>query len=70
MAVSKTFLRAIKTAGIPAYKIAYKAGIKPGVIYKITAGIDRPKQGDSRVLAIGHELGLNPDELFEEATNE
>ena len=66
MAVSDRFLRAIRTAGVPAYQLAYQAGIKPGVLYKITAGIDIPKSGDRRVLAVARVLGLKPSECFKE----
>ncbi len=69
MAVSDKFLMSIRTAGIPAYQLAYLAGIKPGVLYKITAGIDRPKPGDKRVLAIGRVLGLRNEEIFDEEEN-
>ena len=63
--VSKKFLRTIKTAGRPAYKIAHEAGIPPNSLYKIMAGIDIPKDGDHRVIAVGQVLGLQDAELFE-----
>jgi hypothetical protein len=65
MAVSDKFLKAIRTAGIPTYMIAYSAGLSPGTLYKITSGIDRPKAGDERVLAVARVLGLKESEVFE-----
>ena len=64
--LSERFLKAIKTAGIPTYKIAHKAGITPGVLYKITAGIDRPKTGDQRVINVARVLGFPDEFCFEE----
>ena len=66
MAVSKEFLKAIKTSVIPAYKIAHRARISPGTLYKINCGIDRPKPGDKRVLAVARVLNLKPEECFEQ----
>lgn len=62
--ISQKFIRKIKTAGIPAYQIAHKAEISPGVLYKIICGIDRPKPGDARVLAVAKVLRLKPEDCF------
>ena len=64
--VSQKFLQSIRTSGIPIYKIAYEAGLRPGNLYKITSGIDIPTAGDKRVISVGHVLGLQPEDCFGE----
>ncbi|MEI6127536.1 MAG: hypothetical protein WCQ99_13400 [Pseudomonadota bacterium] len=63
--LNQKFIHAIKTAGIPAYQIALKANVPPWALYKIKCGIDRPKPGDIRVLAVAAVLGLSPEDCFE-----
>jgi hypothetical protein len=63
--VSQKFLRCIRTTGKPIYQLAHQAGVRPGCLYKITSGIDRPKFGDKRVVKVGGVLGLEPSECFD-----
>lgn len=65
MGVTRKFIEAVKLSDIPAYRLAQKAGISPMSFYKITAGIDQPKPGDQRVIAVCHVLGMRPEDCFE-----
>jgi len=65
--LSKKFMEALhdaKEAGKPFHQIAWDAGVSPGMLYKISAGIDRPKPGDKRVRKLCAYLGLNEDEAY------
>jgi len=73
--VSEKFMKALKSvkeSGKPLYQIAWDAGVSPGMLYKISAGIDRPKLGDKRVKKLCSCLGLSEDEAYadEHKTNE
>lgn len=63
--ISKKFKIAIKLSDIPAWKIAYKAGINPNVLSKIMSGALRVKSGDLRVINVGKVIGLNAEQCFE-----
>lgn len=65
--LSPKFFKELKTAGEPFHQIAWKAGLKPAQLYRITSGIDRPefKDFDKRVVALCNYLGLNLNEAFE-----
>jgi len=67
--ISTKFRICIKLADIPAWKIAYKAGISPNVLSKIMTGALRVKPGDQRVIKVATVLGLKPEECFEEVIN-
>ncbi len=67
MMVSKKFIEALisaKESGKPLHQIAWDAGVSPGMLYKISAGIDRPKPGDKRVKKLCVYLGLSEDEAY------
>jgi hypothetical protein len=63
--VSKDFKVAVKLAEVPAWKIAFRAGINPNVLSKIMSGALRVKQGDEKVLRVAAILGLSPERCFE-----
>ncbi len=63
--LSKEFKIAIKLSDIPAWRIAYKAGVNPNVLSKIMSGALRVKPGDIRVVNVGKVIGLDEDECFE-----
>ena len=63
--ISKAFKIAVKFANIPAWKIAYKAGVHPNVLSKIMTGVVRVKPGDARVLRVARILELEPEDCFE-----
>lgn len=67
--ISRDFRVAVKLADIPAWKIAYRAGINPTVLSKIMSGALRVKDNDPRVLKIGAVVGLKPKECFAEVIN-
>ena len=62
--VSRDFKIAVKLAEMPAWRIAYQAGINPNVLSKIISGALRVRNGDWRVLKIGAVVGLKPEECF------
>ena len=67
MMVSKKFMEAligVKESGKPLHQIAWEAGVTPGMLYKISAGIDRPKPGDKRIKKLCAYLGLSEDEAY------
>jgi len=63
--ISKRFKIAIKFSDIPAWRIAYKAGIHPNVLSKIMSGALRVKDGDHRVKRVASVIGLNEGECFD-----
>jgi hypothetical protein len=69
MVVSKILIAAIKLNSIPAYKIAWSAGVNPTMLSKLINGIEKPKPNDPRVIAIGQVLDIPPNECFQEEVN-
>ena len=65
MIVSQKLISAIKLSPVPAYKIAWAAGINPTMLSKLINGIERPRPNDQRILAVGRVLNLLPEECFE-----
>jgi len=63
--ISKKLVDAIKTAGVPAYRIALQAGVSPYFLYKVKIGLQSPKPDDPRIIGIGSVLGLSARECFE-----
>lgn len=59
-------LRKAQGSGQPLHKIAWGAGLRPGTLYKISAGIDRPKPGDKHIKKLCVYLGFNEDEAYAE----
>ena len=70
MVVSQKFIAAVKLNSIPAYKIAWSAGVNPTMLSKFINGIEEPKPNDSRIIAIGEVLGLSAAECFRELIEE
>ena len=69
--LSKRFKIEIKLNEKPAYRLAQMAGINPNYLYKLMAGICRPKPNDKRIVKVGKILGLRPNECFQgEPVNE
>jgi hypothetical protein len=64
MSVSKKFISALKMNPIPAYKIAWSAGVNPTILSKLIHGIEKPKPQDPRIISVGRILGLPPEECF------
>jgi len=46
------------------YQIAAAAGVSPSTLSAILHGIRPVRQGDPRVILIGRELGLEPEQCF------
>ena len=68
--VSQKFIAAIKLGHKPAYRCAQAAGIDPTVLSKLMNGICRVQERDPRVIAVGRVLGLQPEECFQEVSND
>lgn len=66
MIISKKLIAAIKLNPVPAYKIAWFAGINPTMLSKLLNDIERPKPNDQRIINVGQVLGIPEDECFEE----
>lgn len=64
LAVSRRLKDALKLNG-PAYRVARKAGLDPTTLSKLLHGAVLLRDADPRILAVGRELGLAPDECFE-----
>lgn len=64
--ISRKFKIAIKLSNIPAWRIAYMAGINPNVLSKIMSGALLIKPRDVRVLKVARVIGLSDDECFED----
>jgi hypothetical protein len=62
--ISEKLIAAIKLSPMPAYKIAWSAGINPTMLSKLVNGIERPKPNDRRIISVGKILGLRADECF------
>ena len=65
MVVSQKLIAAIKLNPIPAYKIAWSAGVNPTMLSKLINGIEKPKQGDQRIINVGRVLGVPENECFQ-----
>jgi len=64
--ISQKLKDAVKLSSIPAYKIAWGAGVHPSTLSKLLRGIERPKPNDPRIVAVGAVIGLAAAECFEE----
>ncbi|MFH1446389.1 MAG: hypothetical protein ABIG43_03140 [Chloroflexota bacterium] len=65
MRLSKRFIEKIKLSSIPAYKLAWEAGLHPNTLSKFITGYLKPKPFDERLLRVGELLGLDRDDVFE-----
>lgn len=67
MVVSQRFLSTLQStvkAGERQYRIALRASVHPSILSRIRNDGIKLKRGDRRVIAVGRELGLEPDECF------
>lgn len=65
MCVSQKLIAAIKLGRMPAYKVAWAAGINPSTLSKLINGIEKPRPNDRRIIAVGQVLGIPPEECFQ-----
>ena len=70
MPLSRTFKTTLALADEPAYRIAWRAGLHPTTLSKLLHGAERLKPGDRRIVAVGRELGLAPEECFAAADSQ
>ena len=72
MKLSEKFIHAVKLAEIRQYKICQKARppLHPSVLSRLMNGIEKVRDNDARVIAVGRVLGLNPHECFEPGKHE
>ncbi len=66
--LSAKFFKALKGTGMKIHDVAWAAGLSPSVLYKFTAGIDRPKPGDPRIEKVCKQIGLDPSDAFKADT--
>lgn len=68
MALSETFANALfryRRGGGQMYRLAMSAGLSPSAFSAMLHGARQVSPGDARIVKIGAELGLSPDECFE-----
>ena len=63
--VSQKLRDAIKTNIDPAYVIGKRLGMSQSMISQLLNNILETKDGDERIIAIGKEVGLKPEECFD-----
>lgn len=63
--VSRRLIETLKLRDEPAYRIAWRASVHPTILSKLVHGAERVRPDDARVIAIGRELGLVPEDCFE-----
>jgi hypothetical protein len=68
--VSRTLLDRLKLSATPAYKLARRAGCHPSTLSKLLHGAERLKDNDPRIVAVGRQLGLRPEDCFSVADDE
>ena len=51
-------------ANRPYHRLAWRAGLTPNQLYKITSGIDRPDKFDPRIPKLARVLGMVLKECF------
>jgi len=62
--LTEIFREAVESHPKPKYRLALKAGVRPQTFYALYCGVLPLKENDSRIIAIGAELGLEPVECF------
>jgi hypothetical protein len=67
---SRLFIETLKLHRDPAYQIAWRAGVHPNTLSKLISGYLRVRLNDPRLIAVGRELGLEPEDCFETAIRE
>lgn len=65
--LSKRLRQAIRTAGIPQYKIARRGKVDRSVLSSWMNGIAPVRAGDPRVIRLGALFGLSAEDCFEPA---
>lgn len=65
MRPSQKFITALRLSPRNQYAIAWEAGIHPNTLSKLVNGIDRIRENDERIVAVGKILGIDPVECFE-----
>lgn len=65
IALSAKLVAAIRLHHLRAYQIAHKCGVHPSTLSKLLNGIERPAQGDARVLRLAAFVGVPLSEAFE-----
>ena len=66
--ISERLRIAVKLSGKRQYRIAQEVGIHPATLSKLLNGIEVPKPGDLRVLAVARVVGVPEEEAFADNT--
>jgi len=64
MKISNTFKARLKLHSKPAYRVAQAVSVDPHWLSKAIHEAVTIKENDKRILLIGKELGLRPEEIF------
>lgn len=68
--VSRKLRERVKLSSTPAYRLAMTAGYHPSTLSKLLNGAERVRPSDPRVIAIGQQLGMSPEECFADNATE
>jgi hypothetical protein len=68
--VSARFVEALQRHHERAYRLWRRAGVDPTTGSKLIHGAALVRPNDPRIIAVGRELGLAPDQCFETAVDE
>lgn len=63
--LSTRLVHAIKLDPEPAYKKALRAGLWPSQLSRFMHHAERVREDDPRLIQVGRELGLEPQDCFE-----
>ena len=66
MTASQTLRDRIKLSPEPMYRLAWRAGCHPSTLSRLLHGAATVRPGDPRIVAVGREVGLTPEECFVE----
>jgi hypothetical protein len=64
-AVSSKLRAAVRCAPLRQYQLAWSIGVNPATLSKLVNGIQRPRVGDPRIVALAKAVGVDPTEAFE-----
>lgn len=63
--LSTRLVHALKLGSEPSYKVAVRAGLHPSQLSRLIHGAERVRANDPRIIQVGRELGLQPEDCFE-----
>lgn len=67
MVPSRKFIAALRLSRRNQYEISWDAGVPPNTLSKLINGIERLRENDERIIAVGKVLGIPAEECFDDA---